>query len=64
MKLEPISKYKYNIDNTILKDRVYKSISRHTMTPIDRYEYPQTSSQDIGWYHKPLVYYYINIDEL
>ncbi len=40
-----------------MKDRISKSIARHTQTPKERYDMPQTSSQDIGWFSKPLVNY-------
>jgi hypothetical protein len=42
-----------------MKDRISKSIARHTMTPKERFDYPQTSAQDIGWYTKPLVNFII-----
>jgi hypothetical protein len=38
-----------------MKDRISRSIARHTQTPKERFDIPQTSSQDIGWYTKPLV---------
>jgi hypothetical protein len=45
-----------------MKDRISKSISRHTQTPKEKYEFPQTSSQSYGWYSKPLVIYIIILD--
>ena len=43
------------ISEAFIKDRIMKAIIADQQIPKDKYEYPVTSSQDIGWYSKPLV---------
>jgi hypothetical protein len=38
-----------------MKDRISRSIAKHNQTPKEKYRSPQTSSQEIGWYTRPLV---------
>lgn len=46
------------IANAFMKDRISKSIAKHSQTPKEKYEMPMTSNQEIGWYSKPLVRFY------
>lgn len=43
------------IANAFMKDRISKSIAKHSQTPKEKYDMPLTSNQEIGWYSKPLV---------
>ena len=38
-----------------MKDRISRSIAKHSQTPKERFDIPQTSSQEYGWFSKPLV---------
>ena len=43
------------INDAFVKDRIMKSIIANQQIPKDKYDYPATSAQEIGWYSKPLV---------
>ena len=43
------------INDAFVKDRIMKSIIANQQIPKDKYDYPVTSAQEIGWYSKPLV---------
>jgi hypothetical protein len=43
------------INDAFVKDRIMKVIISNQQIPKDKYEYPITSSQEIGWYSQPLV---------
>ena len=43
------------INDAFVKDRIMKSIIANQQIPKDKYDYPITSAQEIGWYSKPLV---------
>ena len=43
------------INDAFVKDRIMKSIIANQQIPKDKYDYPMTSAQEIGWYSKPLV---------
>jgi hypothetical protein len=49
------------IANAFAEDNLSRSIKKHTQTPKERFDRPQTSAMEIGWYSQPLVIY-INID--
>ena len=38
-----------------LVDNFLKVIKRAHETPVEKFAFPQTSSQEIGWHTKPLV---------
>jgi len=43
------------INDAFVKDRIMKSIIAHQQIPKDKYDYPMTSAQEVGWFSKPLV---------
>ena len=43
------------INDAFVKDRIMKAIIANQQIPKDKYDYPMTSAQEIGWYSKPLV---------
>ena len=43
------------INDAFVKDRIMKQIIANQQIPKDKYDYPVTSAQEIGWYSKPLV---------
>ena len=43
------------INDAFVKDRIMKSIIANQQIPKDKYDYPMTSAQEIGWFSKPLV---------
>ena len=50
--------YKLNnepISETFIKDRIMKSILSLQQIPKDKYQFPVTSAQEIGWYSRPLI---------
>ena len=38
-------------------DNFLKVIKRAHETPVEKFDFPQTSAQEIGWFTKPLVSY-------
>ena len=43
------------INDAFVKDRIMKAIIENQQIPKDKYDYPMTSAQEIGWFSKPLV---------
>ena len=43
------------INDAFVKDRIMKAIISNQQIPKDKYDYPITSAQEIGWFSKPLV---------
>jgi hypothetical protein len=43
------------ISDAFVNERISKIILQNQQIPKDKYEYPQTSAQEIGWFSKPLV---------
>ena len=43
------------IKDAFVKEKIHKAIISNQQIPKDKYEYPMTSAQEIGWYSKPLV---------
>ena len=43
------------ISDAFVNERINKIILENQQTPKDKYEYPMTSAQEIGWFSKPLV---------
>ena len=50
-----------NIAHAFASDNISRTIKKHTQTPKERFDRPQTSAMEIGWYSQPLVEF-INID--
>ena len=58
IKISDKREFKVNQDpikNAFMKESVATKIKGHTQPPKDKFEYPQTANQEIGWFSKPLV---------
>lgn len=43
------------ITDAFVREKIRKAITSNQQIPKDKFEYPVTSAQEIGWYSKPLV---------
>lgn len=43
------------ISEAFVRERISKIITTNQQIPKDKFDYPVTAAQEIGWYSKPLV---------